>query len=77
MRMKSNHLSVFISSKWEIEETVSFWNFRTLFTTKFPASLFHFGTPISIRENEVTGQMKHAAMPVTDYIGEVYVATRR
>ena len=44
-----------------------------LFTDKFAEFLWHFGTPFSNRKNEVTGQMKHAAMAVTDYIGEVYV----
>ena len=43
----------------------------------FAALFGHFGTPFSNAKNEVTGQMKHVAMAVTDYIGETYVATKR
>ena len=39
-----------------------------LFTDTFAAFL-------GILENEVTGQMRHAAKTVTDYSGEVYKKT--
>lgn len=46
------------------------------FTEYFAAFLWLFYTPFSNGKDEVTRQMKHAAMVVTDYSGEVYVATR-
>ena len=54
-----------------------FWNVHTLFMAKFAVLLCHFGTPFSNGENRVTVKINHAAMAVTDYIEEVYVATKQ
>ena len=36
-----------------------------------------FWHPFSNEKNELTGLMKHASMVATDFVGEVYLATRR
>ena len=43
---------------------------------KFAALLWHFDTAFSNRKNELTEQMRHAAMDVTDYSGDVCIDTK-
>ena len=49
----------------------------TLFTDKFAAFLWYFGTPFSNAKNKVTRQMKHATMAAIDYIVEVFLTATR
>ena len=64
-----------ISPKREIDETVNFRNFRKLFTNKFSAFLWDFGTHFQTEKTKevMTRHTKHAAMAVTlyTYIGKV------
>ena len=64
---QSLYNSALISAKWEIDETVSFRNFRKLFTNKFAALYAAFWhTIFKLKKwNEVAGYMKHAAMVIT------------
>ena len=47
-----------------------------LFMAKFAVFLCHFGTPFLKGKNRVAGKINHPAMAVTDYIGEVCIATK-
>ena len=50
------HTSLISPSRWEIDETVNFRNFRQLFTNKISAFLWHFGAPFSNGKNETKWQ---------------------
>ena len=68
--MKRNKYYYYYHNKPTIDETLNFWNFRTFIMDKIVAFYFlwHFGTSFLNGKNEVTGQMKQAAITVTDWL---------
>ena len=71
------HLIVVVSTKRKLMKQYSLETFACCSRINVQPFLWHFGTPPLNRKNQVTGQMKHAAMAATDYRGEVHVETRR
>ena len=67
------HTSLISPSRWEIDETVRFWNFCKLFTNKCATIFEALWLPIFKQEkwNEVTGHMKHAAMARSCTLGKL------